>query len=69
MKSKIKTRIIKCPVQNRLVQVSYKAIGSWFNREYDIQSCPAMSDWGGCDRQCQHLLSIPARAAEWQARF
>jgi len=57
------------PVQNRLVEVSYKAIGSWFNHEYDIQSCPAMRDWGGCDRQCKRLLSTPSRAAEWQARF
>ena len=69
MKSKIKSRVIKCPVQNRLVEVSYKAIGSWFNREYDIQSCPAMNDWGGCDRQCQRLFSTPSRAAEWRARF
>ena len=69
MKSKLKSRIIECPVQKRLVQVDYTTVGNWFNRKYEIKSCPAMSDWGGCDRQCQPLLSIPARSAEWQARY
>ena len=69
MNSKIRSRTIKCPTQNRLVEVSYNKTGSWFNPEYNVLSCPAMADWGGCDRQCKPLLAIPARASEWQARY
>ena len=68
MKSRIRTRVIKCPVQNRLVEVSYTKIGSWFKYDYNIHSCPAMRDGGGCDRQCKHLLSIPTQTADWGAR-
>ena len=42
MGSKTRNRIIQSPVQNRLFDVTYKIIGNWFNREYDIQSCPAI---------------------------
>ena len=67
--SKVRTRIIKCPVQNRLVEVSYTKSGSWFDPVYNIHDCPAKADWGGCDHQCKSRLSIPAQAAEWQARY
>ena len=69
MGSKTKTKVIQCPVQNRLAEVTYKVIGNWFNREYEIQSCPAMSDWGGCDRQCKRQLAISLKSAEWSARY
>jgi hypothetical protein len=69
MGSKTRTRVIKCPVQNRLVEVTYKAIGSWFNREYDVVSCPAMNEWGDCDHQCKNQLVIPPNSAEWYSRY
>lgn len=69
MGSEIRTRVIQCPVQNRLVEVTYKVIGNWFNREYEVQSCPAMSDWGGCDRQCKNKMAISPKSAEWYLRY
>ena len=64
-----KTRTIRCPVQNRLVDVTYRAVGKWYKREYDVHSCPAMRDWGGCDRQCKHQIEISPKSIEWQSRY
>ena len=64
MRPKTRIKVIRCPVQNRLTEVSYKIIGNLFNREYVIQSCPAMQDWGGCDRQCKNQLAITRQPEE-----
>jgi hypothetical protein len=69
MGSKLKTRVIQCPVQKRPVEVTYRVIGNWFNREYDIQSCPAMHDRGSCDRPCKRLLTQSPIAREWYSRY
>lgn len=66
---KSRTRVIKCPKQKRLVEVTYAMVGSWFSRDYDIQSCPAMNDWGGCERQCKSVLAQPPKAMDWYARY
>ena len=63
-----KTKVIECPVQKRQVEVTYKVLGSWLDRRYEVESCPAMYDWGGCDRQCKNLLAISPRSSEWSAR-
>jgi hypothetical protein len=67
MKSNFKTTVIECPVQKRLVEVTYKTIGSWFNRQKEIKFCPAMQDCGGCDRQCKKTLEISRNSDEWSA--
>ena len=69
MGSGLKTKLIQCPVQNRMAEVAYKVIGPWYNREYDIVSCPAMNDWGDCDRQCKNILATPSKSAEWYSRY
>lgn len=67
MKSETRARVIKCPLQNRLVEVTYRTIGNWFNREYVVETCPLMLE-SGCDRQCKNLLSISPKSVEWGAR-
>lgn len=66
MKSKLRKKTIHCPVRDRPTEVTYRISGNWFNREYDIESCPAMRDGGGCDRQCKHLLIVARSPREWQ---
>lgn len=65
MGQKIKTAVIECPVQEREVEVTYQVTGKWFNREYDVLSCPAINDNGGrCYRQCKSLLGRPSSLVE-----
>ena len=60
MRPKLRTRVIECPSQKRQVEVTYTVTGSWFKREYDVVSCPAINDWGGgCHRECKLQLEHP----------
>ena len=60
MAIKYETQIIHCPLRQREVEVKYSVSGNWFNREYDVESCPSMYDGGaGCDRRCKNLLGQP----------
>jgi hypothetical protein len=69
MGRKINTMVVECPRQKRQVEVSYTVGGSWFNREYDVLSCPAIGDWGGsCYRECKLQLEWSARLGEWSSR-
>jgi len=61
MKSKTLTKVIQCPAQGRLAEVVYTATGG----QYNIQSCPARNDRGGCDRQCINLLAASRHSTEW----
>ena len=65
MGSKLRKKVIQCPLHNRSAEVTYKIIGSWFNRKYDIQSCSAIHDGGGCDRQCKNQLAVSRTTDEW----
>ena len=56
------SKVINCPLQKREVEVKYNIVGSWPNRHYEIESCPAMYDHGGCYRQCEKLLSMSPRS-------
>ncbi|MFT7673002.1 MAG: hypothetical protein ACI845_001412, partial [Gammaproteobacteria bacterium] len=67
VKTKYETRVIECPVQKRFVEVTYETSGKWFNRKQEIQHCPTMLDWSGCDRQCKNLLETSRNSAEWSS--
>ncbi len=65
----IKTMVIKCPRQKRQVEVTYSVAGNWFNREFDVLSCPAINDWGGnCYRECKSQLARSTGLGEWYSR-
>ena len=58
MVSKFKTKVIKCPIRKREVEVTYTNSGSWFSPKYDIVDCPAMYESNlSCNRQCKSLLT------------
>ena len=60
MVSKFKTKVIKCPIRKREVEVTYTNSGSWFSPKYDIVDCPAMYESNlSCNRQCKPLLTRP----------
>ena len=61
----IRSKVIRCPVQKRPTEVTYKIIGNLFNRKFVIKSCPAISDRGGCDRQCTSQLAISRKSEEF----
>jgi len=65
MKSKTLTRVLQCPTLGRLAEVAYTVT----NGHYNIQSCPARNDTGGCDRQCTKMLTIARNSAEWYSRY
>ena len=69
MGPEIKTMVIECPRQHRKVEVTYAVAGNWFNREYDVLSCPAINDRGGnCYRECKSQLECSPRLGEWYSR-
>jgi hypothetical protein len=65
MAQKLKTMQLECPRQKRQVEVTYTVTGSWFDREYDVVSCPAINDFGGvCYRECKsYLQRLPGLGA------
>ena len=65
MKSKTLTKVIQCPVQGRTAEVAYTVTDG----HYNIQSCPARNDKGGCDRQCTKMLAIARNSTEWYSRY
>jgi hypothetical protein len=55
--AKIVSQIVNCPTRQRLVEVTCMVSGNWFNRRYNVVSCPAMYDAGpGCDLRCKAQL-------------
>ena len=60
MGTRTASQILDCPIRCREVMINYTVSGNWFNREYRIDSCPAMYDAGPrCDRRCADQLSQP----------
>ena len=54
MSAKIVSQIVNCPTRQRVVEVTCMVSGSWFNRRYNVVSCPAMYDAGpGCELRCK----------------
>jgi hypothetical protein len=69
MGQETKTMVIESPNQKRQVEVTFTVTGNWFNREYNVLSCPAISDWGGnCYRECKSQLECSLRLDEWNFR-
>ena len=69
MGHKIKTVVINCPLRKREVEVTYQVTGHWFNREFDVVSCPAINDGAGCHLQCKSLLAQPPSLGEMYSRL
>lgn len=61
MRSKVRTRLVRCPSHNRDVEVTYTVSGSLFDRNYEFANCPAMFDGSAsCNRSCwPSLLHSP----------
>ena len=68
MGSENRKKVIHCPLRNRETEITYRIVGSWFRRDYDILSCPAMHDRGGCDRRCKQQLAVARGSADWYQR-
>lgn len=57
MSTNIVSQIVNCSTRQRLVEVTCMVSGGWFNRRYNVISCPAMYDAGpGCDLRCKAQL-------------
>ena len=57
MNTRIMKQMVDCPNRQRVVEVKCAVSGSWFDRHYEVISCPAMYDAGpACNRGCETQL-------------
>ena len=50
-------QLVDCPSRKRGVEVTCAVSGRWFNRRYNVISCPAMYDAGPvCELRCKSQL-------------
>ena len=67
MTAKTHSEVVWCERKKRHVQIEVSKVGSWFNPEYQIDSCPALGDaGGGCDQSCRKQIGMLASVKRMQ---